>query len=293
LWALINMIWGLIGKATRFNAWDAGRPLLSSPTVTQLLIVGAVLLIALWASTSSIYLQLAGGKGGEYEVEVLRKSDRSPLVGRATLNAGHSVLGMPRFLQVNDTELECRIVRPVEYEPLDCGLTKGKSTRIAVPGSFKSKEYHLLRIVPDGPLYSKLPKEGDQGLQRFDLRIERNGETMLLRDLRRETVFLGASQNELPLVLRLHENDRYERYLDTRLRVAGYDAENASLTAAILSMSTRTLPGLYVKAGDTLNIEVTVKRLEESEESGKTLNGFPFTYRVTADPVQTLWLTTT
>lgn len=298
LWALVRMVWGLVAKATKTDVWDTSRSLLSSAEATQWFVAAALLLAALWWSTGSLYLQLGGGPGsgqsrgqsGEYEVEVVRKTDGSPLIARDTLNAGRSVAGMPMFFR-NDTEqLECRIVRPVEYEPLDCDLAPGKATRIAVPGDFKSKEYHLLRIVPGGALYRTLPYESDQPVTRYDMTIARGNDSVQLTDLRKQTVMMGALESELPLILRLHDQDEYEHFLDTRLRVAGQDRDSASLAAAVLSTSTRTLPGLYLKAGDALTITVTFTRNDEGNIESGTLDGFPITYQVTADRAQTLWL---
>lgn len=98
LWALVRLIWGLIANMTRLDVWDTSRTVLESPTVAQWLIVAALVLIVLWLSTGLIYWQLAGGRTGEFDVKVLRTSDRSPLIGRTTLNANQSVLGLPVFL---------------------------------------------------------------------------------------------------------------------------------------------------------------------------------------------------
>ncbi len=290
IWAVVRLVWGLIEKATKFDAWDTSRQLLSSFAVTRWLVVATLLLAILWSSTGSLYLKLAGNKSGTYQVDVVRKSDGSPLLTNVTLSAGRAVIGLPVFWAWDTSALQCRIVQPVEYEPMDCTLTPGKSTRIAVPGDFKPKEFHLLRIVPMGALYRTLPQDTDQPVTRYDLVIERGKESVRLADVRRQTVLLGASAEEMPLVLRLHDDASYEHFLDTRLRAAGQDRDNASLTAAVLSSTTRSLPGLYVKAGDELTIKVLWTRTDEGRTESGMLEEFPVSYKVTSEQVQTLWL---
>jgi len=290
LWALVRMVWGLIAKATQLDAWETSRNLLASPAVTRGLVAATLLFAILWWSTGSIYLQLAGSGAGEYQVEVVRKSDGSPLIARDSLTASRPVVGLPMMLRSETLPLECRIVQPVEFEPLDCNLAPGKATRIEVPRSFKPKEYHLLRIVPGAALYRNLPQDSDQPVTRYELLVERGSDALRAPDLRRQTVFAGASPAEMSLVMRLHDAPNYERFLDARLRAAKQDRDNASLMAAILSTSTRTLPGMYVKAGDVLKFTVTYTRSDEGEIESGTLEGFPMTYQVTSDQVQTLWL---
>ncbi len=290
IWALVRLVWGLVEKATQFDAWDASRQLLSSFAVTRWLLVALLLFVVLWQSTGSLYLKFASNQGGSYQVEVVRKSDGSPVLTNVTLSAGRAVVGMPVFWEWNATALQCRIVRPVAYEPMDCALAPGKSTRIAVPGDFKPKEFHLLRIVPMGALYRTLPQDTDQPVTRYDLVIERGKDSVRLTDVRRQTVLLGATAEEMPLVLRLHDDATYEHFLDTRLRAAGQDRDNASLTAAVLSSTARALPGLYVKAGDELTIKVLWTRTDEGRTETGVLEEFPVSYRVTSEQVQTVWL---
>ena len=291
IWALVRLIWGIWEKAAQADAWEISRRLLSSHATTRWLAVALAVFAWLWFRTGSLYLQWDGtGRGGTYQVDVVRKSDGSPFLTGVTLSAGHPIVGRPLFW-IDRTDLLCRIVQPVAYQPVDCSVGPHSSTRIDVPGAFKPKEYHLLRIVPTGSLYRTLPQDTDRPVARYDLLIERGGESVKLDDLRRQTVLFGAKADEMPLVLRLQDEQTYEHFLDTRLRAAGQDRDNASLTAAILSSSIRTLPGLYAKAGDRLTIKVLWSRSDAPPgERATLLDEFPVDYEVTADPVQTLWL---
>jgi len=290
IWALVRLIWGLVENATQFDAWDASRQLLSSFVVTRWLVVAILLFAVLWWTTGSLYLELAGNKGGEYQVEVVRKTDGSPVLASATLSAGQAVIGKPTFWHWRATALQCRILRPIEYEPLDCEVAPRKSTRIAVPGDFQPKEFHLLRLVPVGSLYRTLAHDSDQLTARYDLEIKQGNTVVRLKDLRRQTVYMGAREDEMPLVMHLEEPQNYEHYLDTRLRAAGQDRDSASLTAAILSSSTRMWPALYLKAGDELSVSVVWSHTEGERTENGVVEQFPISYRVTSDKVQTLWL---
>jgi hypothetical protein len=169
-------------------------------------------------------------------------------------------------------------------------LAPGISTRIRVPADFQHKEFHLLRIVPVGSLYRTLPQDTDQPVTRYQLEIQQGKETVKLTDLRKQTTYLGAHDNEMPLVMRLEEPDKYEHFLETRFRVDGQDKDSASLSAAVLSANTRVWPALYLKAGDHLVIKVLWTKAEEGHTESGTLDEFPINYQVTTDPVQTLWL---
>ncbi|MBC7983952.1 MAG: hypothetical protein H7Y02_08865, partial [Candidatus Obscuribacterales bacterium] len=174
LWAIVRLVWGVFERFTKFDAWNESRTLLSSPAVTRILVVATVVFGALWLTTSSLYLELQGGKSAvEYQVDVVRKSDGSPILKVGTLNAGQAVIGTPKFWHWRHVDLQCRIVQPIEYEPRDCSLAAGKSTRINVPGDFQAKEFHLLRIVPVGALYRTLPQDTDLPVTRYDLEIRR------------------------------------------------------------------------------------------------------------------------
>jgi hypothetical protein len=290
IWGLVRLIWGLFEKSTQIDAWAESRQLLGSSAVTRLLVVALCLFTVLWATTGSLYLQLEGGGSGEYQVEVVRKTDGSPFVPPTALTAGHAVVGMPSFWQRQKLALQCRIVKPVEFEPRDCDIAPGTSTRVAVPGDFKPKEFHLLRLVPRGALYRTLPQDTDTPVTRYNLVVERGADRVHLPDLRRQSVLMGATAEEMPLVLSLQPSDQYEHFLDTRLRAAGQDPDSASLSAAILSSSLRTLPGLYVKSGDELTIKVQWTHTEQGQTRSGMVQDFPVHYRVTADKVQTLWL---
>lgn len=291
LWVLLRAMWAVFEKTTDVQPAEYSRKLLALPDITGALIVAAVTLAILWFHTASIYVTYKGAAGeGEYLVEVVRKSDRSPIVPAVSLTAANEVAGRPFLWQQEASELECRILRPVKYEMLPCNLVPGRSTRIAVPGSFAPREFHLLRIVPSATLYRELAAVDEKPQFRYDLELERQGKVATLTDLRRETIYTGAAASEMPIIMQLEPPGTLEHHLHNRLLAKGNDPESAAMATAILSSATRPWPTFYLRTGDQLTLTVRVRGLQGSAQPATVFEGFPIKYTVTADKVQTAWL---
>ena len=80
---------------------------------------------------------------------------------------------------------------------------------------------------------------------------------------------LGASQEQLNRIIPGYAEGEYVR---------------------IASPIAGTLAKVYVRAGDTITVTVSVSQSEDAQIPSEVLAGFPITYTVTQDPVQTLWL---
>jgi hypothetical protein len=291
LWVLLRAMWAVFEKTTRVEPAEYSRKLLALPDITGALIVAVVTLAILWFHTASIYVTYEGATGeGEYLVEVVRKSDRSPIVPAVSLTAANSVAGRPFLWQRKASELECRILRPVKYEILPCTLEPGHSTRIAVPGNFAPREFHLVRIVPSKTLYNELAAVDEKPQLRYDLELERQGKVATLTDLRRETIYTGAAASEMPIIMGLEPPGSLEHHLQNRLLAKGNDPESVAMATAILSSATRTWPTFYLRTGDQLKLTVRVTHPQGGSGSTTVFEGFPIKYTVTADKVQTAWL---
>jgi hypothetical protein len=264
---------------------------LALPDITGALIVAVVVLAILWFRTASIYVTYEGAPGeGEYLVEVVRKSDRSPIVPAVSLTAANPVAGRPFLWQRQANELECRILRPVKYEMLPCTLAPGHSTRIAVPGSFAPREFHLVRIVPSKMLYHELAAVDERPQSRYDLELERQGKVATLTDLRRETIYTGTAAGEMPIIMELESPGTLEHHLHNRLLAKGNDPDSAAMATAILSSAIRRWPTFYLRTGDQLTVTVRVTHAEGRSQASTVFEGFPIKYTVTGDKVQTVWL---
>lgn len=291
LWVFVRAMWAMLEKTTKVEPWEYSRKLLALPDITGVLLVTVVILATLWFRTASIYIEYGGAPGeGEYLVEVVRKSDSSPIIQDVSLTAANAVIGRPFLWQREASELECRILRPVKYETLPCTLQPGHSTRIVVPGSFTPREFHLVRIVPSKVLYSVLAAIDETPQSRYDLDLERDGKVVTLSDLRRQTIYTGAAANEMPIAMELEQPGTLEHHLRTRLLAKGYEPESTEMTTAILSSATRSWPTFYLRAGDQLTLTVRSTHSQGSSQTTEVFEGFPIHYTVTADKVQTAWL---
>lgn len=288
LWVFLRAMWAMLEKTAKVEPWAYSRKLLALPDITGLLAVAVVVFAVLWFRTASIYVEYKGAPGeGEYRVEVVRKADGSPLIPGVSLTAANRVIGRPFLWQREKSELECRILQPVKYETLPCALEPGRSTRILVPGSFKPREFHLLRIVPSGQLYSQMPTIDDKPDTRYELELRRADQAVVLGDLRRETVYIGAAANEMPILMELEPPGALEHYLRRRLQTRSFESPSIEMTTAMLSSATRSWPTFYLRSGDELTFTVRVTR---PQEPTIVFEGFPVHYTVTADKVQTVWL---
>jgi hypothetical protein len=288
IWALFQAMWGFLQKSAKVDTWEHSRKLLAKPDVTAILFIAAAILLVLWYYTASLYITYEGAaKEGEYLIEVVREPDSSPMLAPVSLTAGTPVAGRPFFWQSARSKLVCRILRPTKYEVLPCSLDPGHSTRILVPGSFNPREFHLLRIVPGGRLYTQLASVEDAPVSIKELELEVRGERAVLKDIRRQVVYTGADEEEMPIVMALEQPGALAPYLRNRLLAKSDDVLNADRTTAILSLATRTWPTFYLQKGDRVTFTVRVAVIAGGS---RVLEGFPVHYTVTADKVQTVWL---
>lgn len=291
-WVLVRAMWAVLEQAAKVEPWEVSRKLLALPDVTGVLLVAALALGVLWFRTASLYLEYGGGSAGEgeYVVEVVRKADGSPLIPSASVTAANKVVGRPFLWLGAADELECRVLRPVKFETLPCRIDPGRSTRIAVPGSFAARDFHLLRIATHGTLYAELAAVDQSPRGRYDLEIKRGNEVATLIDLRRQLVYTGATASEMPILMELEAPRSLEPQLRSQLIAKRYDPGPAELASAILSLATRAWPTFDVDAGDELALTVRVTRDQDGVATTTTLPGFPVFHTVTADKVQTVWL---
>lgn len=292
LWAVVRGMWAILEKAGKVDAWEHSRRLLALPDVAALLAVSCLVFLVLWASTASIYLNFEGAAGeGSYRVEVVRASDGSPLIGPTRLDAAHPVLGLPLFWQGGTRELRCRILEPVRYEALPCDVAPGASTRVDVPGSFRQKDFHLLRLIPTGELFRQLPAIDDQPASRYDLVVRRGtAAPVVYRDLRRQVLYVGATVTEMPILLALDSPTQLALSLRMQLLAQGFDADSVERTTAILSTAAASWPSIDVRRGDVITIDVRVTRQGDAADAREPLFARPLRYTVGDAKVQSLWL---
>ena len=297
LWALVRLLWGIFEKASKFDAWDWSRRYLSSPGASRLLLVAALLLAFLWFTTTSLYFEASGGTADSYQVEVIEPASGRYYINPVSISSANSIGGAPRLLQFDKRSLQCRIVEPVGYDPVDCGLAPGEHKRLLVPRDFSERESHLLRLVPSGSLYRKIPKHEESGPSNYSIELildpHTPGQPTVSKrwdNLRRETVnVIPVSDAEQALVKRLDNRQDYQRSLLTAFEEKGFTEEAGKQTAAVLVSNISDWPIAYLRKGDKISITIVKNPLPEEEAAGAPLR-WTTSYEVTADKVQTLWL---
>jgi hypothetical protein len=292
LWAFLRLLWDVIEKATGAHPVEHSRPWLASPALTRLLVVAAIVLAVLWPSTTSMYFEYGGSGAGEsdYDVEVTRTADKTRFMPPLKISSTSKVEGRPFFWQHALLPLQCRIVKPAGFDPVDCSLRGARSVRLKVPGSFAAQELHLLRLVPAGRTFIELPLPSDSSATRYQMTIDVDGQQLVLDDLRKQTVYVGGAGERMASVLELESAAEYGAFLARSLRAAKLDEDSAAQAASLLSTHTRAWDALQLKAGQTLGIAVRWSRNEGGTPQGGVMPGFPIHYTVTSDKVQTVWL---
>lgn len=296
LWAALRLGWSLLEKLGKVDAAEASRRLLSTPETSLVLAVASVTLAVLWFTTGSLYFVQQGGSAGdrEFVVQVTRQAnqpeDRTLFIDDVVLSASRHLVGRPYFWPATPQKLDCVIVKPLRYEKRDCSILRGEPTSVRVPGDFTERSFHVLRIVPGRFLYAQLPNVEDAPEATYRLELQVGGQRWVLPDLRRRTLYAGGLGPEMPLVRQLDAGSVYEARLVSELRAVEIEDSAAQEIAAKLSVHALEWPVLSARQGQKLSFTVTRERIEDGKPVRETISGFPMTYEVTAERVQTLWI---
>jgi hypothetical protein len=296
LWALIRLLWSVFSATTKFDVEDFSRTQLSSPATTRLLIVAIVGLGYLWWSASSLYFEFTGDAAKSYKLEVVVNNATKEHYARPfEMTASEPVVlkGL-QLIGGQDVPLTCQIVDPVGFEPLPCSIHRGDSTLVKVPGSFTPKEYHLLQLLPLGPLYRVIPAGGPDETSNYSLELTvlgadgKKSAPMPLADLRRGTInVIPKGDDDSKIVLKLADGDKQRQAIVSRFVADGSDRADAERTAEILVAQTKSWPVAYLRKGDRLSIAV-IKRQQSDSASSDVVSTTK--YEVSEDAVQIVWL---
>lgn len=291
LWAFLRAAYGLVETIGEVDPASLSRRALASPETSLVLAVAAVALALAWWKTNSFYVEYDGADADDraFVVQVSHPDGR-PFLPELTVGPAARVAGRAFVFQGEPRELVCRIVKPLNYEPLPCPIGGHEALRVKVPGKFDPRAFHLLRIVPHIGLFQELPDVKDQPSVRYELRVEAGGVAHTLPDLRRQTVFAGALKADLPLLIGGHERAEYQEELESELRAASVEEGSAARIAARLARRERAWPAFDVKAGQLLRISLRRIERRDGRDTAAEVDGFPFDYTVTADKVQTIWM---
>jgi hypothetical protein len=136
LWAALRIVFELAQKLGKIDPLSLSRRALGSPECSLLLVVALIVMVVLWRTTNSLYFQYGGGSAGdrEFVVQVNRVGDRTPFISDVVVGPASKVVGQAFLFKAENADLECKIVKPLLYQPLPCPIDIGEAKRIRVPG---------------------------------------------------------------------------------------------------------------------------------------------------------------
>lgn len=253
------------------------RRFLGTRPATEYLGLGLVALVALYASTSSIYVVYAGASAGqaEFEVEVYDENG-FPYLAPLAVRSSDRLAGRPFFL-VGRRRLEFRIVDPLGFEPLGPrSFFPGLPLRVRVPEDFQPSDRVILRVVPDIELANQLPDVRDRTEPSYRLLVGKPGEVpAALGDFRRQTVYAGGSERDLRWFVSHHDPEafREELLLHLALQPELTERQERAWMARWVSRP-RLLPGAPLRQGEAVSIRVEeLDAPSRSSETTITLRG--------------------
>lgn len=290
LWAVLRLVLELLNKAGGVDPWALTRKRLASPEWTLVLVVALVACIALWLTTSSIYLRFdaRSAKASKYDVSVGTVDAPDAFLSASELSSARPVVGRPVFGLGAVGALQCRVIEPAKFEPRDCTLGAFGALSLAVPGDFKPRSFFLLRLVPAPALWSELPPaDAAAPAQRLVLSVALDSAPpLVLDDWRLQLVATGSAEADLRALAGTQDDAALRGSLRALLLAEGVPADAADSTLAQLMQPTRTWDSLRVKSGSKLTVDL--HRGPRGSPADERVPGFPIELSVGSDAVQNL-----
>lgn len=294
LWAVLRLVLELLSKAGGVDPWASTRKTLANPEWTLVLVVVLVVLAALWATSSSLYLRFdtKTAKANQYLVSVGTEAAPAAFIASAALSAAQPVVGRPVFGTRAVGPLRCQIVEPPLFEPRDCTLDRFGAVSLAVPGDFAPRSFFLLRLVPAPALWAEVPPlSAGQPELIYTLTVSVDGGApQVLEDLRLQVLHTGSAAADLKRLEAQQSEETMRAQLRAGLLAEGLGAEIADQRVAQLMQPVRTWDGLRVKSGSKLAIDLTRRTRGAANATPERVAGFPIEASVGRDGVQTLWI---
>ncbi|MBC8027590.1 MAG: hypothetical protein H7Y89_16475 [Steroidobacteraceae bacterium] len=260
LFGLWKLVLDALGVAGEKGPADWLRRAFTSARASGYLGFFTLLIGALWACTSSIYLTYdSDSRGsGSYRVEIWQGNRL--LRPAEVLNPHDKFVGQPYFFHFGREDLEFRIAQPVGYEPKKISWQTGSQITVPVPYSWDPLELHLVKIVPGKDFLHSLPTTATSPGLRYRLVLAREGadpeDAFVVEPLLKTVVFTGMPEIELAAATgdAVVESTRVEvdRML---LRMSTTDDTRPELVEQLFASVAKRPMGRLV-AGDKLRIRV-------------------------------------
>jgi len=254
LWGLWKLLWSGYEDAGGEGRQSLTRRFLGNAAATRALCFAALIIAFLHATTSSIYLRVAGAAPGEGDFRVQVIEDGKVVMGPFAMNPGQTI-GNPIVPGFRTRKLTYQVVEPRGFLPLDKELPPWGAHDLSVPGDFRRKVLHIVALVPDKVLYSELPKKSEPGGDRYYLEITADGSTALLEDYSQALVVTGASAEDLPSTAVMTHDARIREEIKDHYAKAKLEKPEETVSA-LLTADVHQLASTEFAAGAALQVTV-------------------------------------
>lgn len=285
-WTLWKISSSLLNWTIGGSRKTLGQQVLGKPWATEYLVLALFPLAFLYATTASVYMSYEKAQSGQSTFEVAVLNLGNPYIPPITVTSVNRVAGRPFFLNFGSIDLEYRIVNPRGYRSIQKRLSPWEANFLRVPHDFQ--KLNLARLVPSPMLSNKLPRVGDHTSNRYYLDIEHKGTHFRLEDFRRQIVYTGALEKDLPIPSKKDNSATLRRELDDYLTRLRFPHENREpVVAGLLENATR-LASTEFQDKDKIIIIVGKKSVDESQGREKQL--LKTVYEIENNAMQTIWL---
>ena len=197
-------------------------------TVLIILILGGIAALFL---TSSIYFEYGpvGAETKDCTVEIVDVTTNTPFMSPITVTPKDTVGGHPFLFHFFPTKLRFQVAESPGREPKFGTLCLGTRILLRAPADFPAKQFRVIRIVLGPRLWNNLAEPSDTSSVFYDLLLTIGSKSIKIDDLRRQTIYLGASREGLEFVFK--NEDPVERNSDfgERLTALGCPTERQQL----------------------------------------------------------------
>ncbi len=261
LWALWQLLQSWLRWGWDSDPKDTAKALFGRARGREYLVFAAGVLLILWLTTSSLYITFDDGAPGESEYRVETVSGAKKFLPLLTFNASQRVAGQPYFLQVRSQEIELQIVEPRGYLALRKTLRPGTRLDIKLPGSFERKKFHVLRLVPGVYFFNNLPEYSDYPSVFYQIKISRPGaQQAILRDLRRQSLYCGAAEDDIRWLLQKQERGKSLQSLTDLLHDEKVPPAAMPQILPLLETNPAVLSTFEFAAGNHITIEISRRK---------------------------------
>lgn len=235
------------------------RLLASSSGTHYLITVGFISIALFYFMTSSIYFEYTDSSDGSSEYEVEVEHQKQPYLKTQKVSSYDRIKGKPYFFKLsrlwNPVEITCRIVKPFGYDSKTITLWPWSKVYLKVPSGFDEREYHIIRLLPDGVMLQKPPRVDVTDKSSCSIEISINNNKYTIDNVLMETIYFGAEEEIIESLINAEPVDKRYNTIRNHLTKIGWDKDPQE-RARILASSYRICRTKELKPGDEFVIDI-------------------------------------